>query len=119
MSTTDSFPFDFLAVFIVGGAFSLALTVLVRDRVVRSWKWRAFLSLLFGMTITPTAITILKGPVICPAIMLTTLLLFDGGKNSFLAVLYGLLPILCVAGVVFSVWSVIVSRGHQNERRMG
>ena len=46
-------------------------------------------------------------------------LLLDGGKNSLLALLFGLFPILVAASLAFVAWSAILRRSHTNEKAMG
>jgi hypothetical protein len=112
MSTTDSFPADFLLVFGIGGAICAIVWLLARHHVGQSLKLRAFFCLLIGLTVAPTCIQILSSWVICPAVLVLGALAFDGGKNSYLALLYGLLPILVAAGLVFGLWSLLVQ--HRN-----
>jgi hypothetical protein len=51
--------------------------------------------------------------------MLLGALLFDGGKNSLLALLYGLLPILVAAGLAFVLWSLMAKHQNGHEKKMG
>jgi hypothetical protein len=54
MSTTVSFPNDFLAVFGIGSIICAPTWFFARHRIERSWKWRAFICLLIGVSIAPT-----------------------------------------------------------------
>ena len=119
MSTTNGFPADFLLVFGVGGTICAIVWLLTRHHVGHSWRLRAFLCLLIGLTVAPTCVQILSSWVICPAVLLLAALLFDGGKDSYLALLYGLLPILIATGLTFVLWSLMVQRQNAHEKSMG
>ena len=114
MSTTDSFPRDFLLVFAVGGVVSGVAWLFVRRLVQRSRCWRAVLCILIGATIAPTFFPVLGELVVAPAAFML-LLVSDGGKNALLGILYGAPPILVAAAVAFAVWSAVVSGKHGHE----
>ena len=114
MSTTNSFPEDFLLVFAIGGFISAAIWFFARRLLQRSRLWRAAFCILIGATIAPTCFPILGDMVVAPAAFML-LLVFDGAKNALLGLLYGAPPILLTATLVFTVWSVIISRRHGHE----
>jgi hypothetical protein len=119
MTTTNSFPADFFLVYGIGGAVCAVVWLLTKRHVGHSWRLRALLCLLIGLTVAPTCVQILSSWVVCPAVMLLGALLFDGGKNSLLALLYGLLPILVAAGLAFVLWSLMAKHQNGHEKKMG
>ena len=108
----------FLLVWVCGGVMCAATYALAKHRLEHSWKWRLFLCLLIGATITPTCVPVLTQTSVAPAVILGAILLFEGGEESLFGLLYGVLPIVIAASVVFVLWSHIFSRGHQREKHL-
>jgi len=64
---------------------------------------------LVAATITPICFPFIFGKwIVAPAILIT-LALFDGTNPQF-GLLFGLLPILTIAALIFASWSVVTSR---------
>jgi hypothetical protein len=114
MSTTDSFPGDFLLVLAVGGFICVMAWFFTRRLLQRSQWWRAAFCVLIGAAIAPTCFPILGGMVVAPAAFML-LLVSDGGKDALIGILYGAPPILLAAALVFAVWSFVTSRKHGHE----
>ena len=113
MSTFDEFPFDFLTVFIVGGLVCAIAWLFARRLICRSRWWRAVFCILIAATITPTCIHLFDDWVVAPATLI--MLLAFHSDNVLMTLLYGALPILAVAGLVFMLWSVVASRRQRRE----
>jgi hypothetical protein len=107
----------FLVVYAVGGLICGVTWFFARKIIQRSWLWRGVFCILVGATIAPTIFYFWSSWVVWPAALML-LLVFDGGKNGLLALLYGALPMLVVATVAFSIWSFIIRRRHRNESHM-
>jgi sulfite exporter TauE/SafE len=68
-------------------------------------------------TITPTCFRFWRDLVYYPAVLLL-LAIFDGSTDALFAFVLGVLPLLFVAGVIFSAWSVIIRRRRRNENHV-
>jgi hypothetical protein len=109
----------FLFVFGIGGVACAVTWVITKRRLERSWKWRVIMSLLIGTTIAPTCVPVLGQISVGPAVVWAAILLSDGGKNSSLGLLYGVLPIVVASALVFLLWSFTIRRQHQHENLVG
>lgn len=100
----------FLVVLTVGGFISTAAWYYSRHLAQRSWSWRALLCILFACAVTPTCFQLSGHLAVYPAFATLTLIL--AGKNASFCLLYGALPLLVAAALVFAIWSILICRRH-------
>jgi hypothetical protein len=109
MSTTDSFPRDFLLVFAVGGVITTVVGWWTR-RLLRTSLWcRGLFCILLGATVAPALFPVLGDLVIAPAAFML-LLVSEGGKNALIGICYGGPPVILTAALIFSLWTFRVRR---------
>jgi hypothetical protein len=99
----------FLIVFAVGGVICGVTYFLAKDFLRRFWWCRAIFCILVAATIAPCPMLISGHWAAWPAVMLLPATLF-GGVDILFGLLVGGLPLLLIGGVVFVIWSVIISR---------
>jgi len=114
MTTIDSFAQDYLLVLTVGGLICVSMWFFARRLIHRSRLWRAAFCILVAATILPTCFPSVFGGVIIAPSTMVALCVFERDTIPF-ALLFGVLPILAVAGLIFVLWSVIVWRRHRHE----
>lgn len=100
MSTLNAFPYDFLSVILGGGIICATLWHFARQKIHRSGWWLALFSFLLAATTTPTCFPfIFGGWIVAPAAMIS--LVVVDRSNLLFGLLFGVLPILLVAGLSF------------------
>ncbi len=99
-STLDAFPYDFVSVILGVGFVCALLWCFARQKIHKSRWWLALFSVLFAATITPTCFPFIFGDWIVAPATLISLALLDR-SNLLFGLLFGVLPILVVAGLIF------------------
>ena len=113
MEAYQAFPL----VLALGAAVCGMTWFLCRRLIHDSWRWRAAFCILVGATVAPTCFRFWGDWVVWPAALMLVMV-FDGGKNAALALIYGAPPILLVAGLVFAVWSGTICRKREQEKHL-
>jgi hypothetical protein len=93
----------------IGGFICTVLWLLGRKLIRRSWLARAVFCFFVAASITPTAVKVLWSWSVIPAIAWAPIT-FCGDKTWIYGFVFGLLPILVVAGVVFWIWTAVCSK---------
>ena len=91
-----------------------------RKRIQQSWRWRAALSLLLALVVTPTVFRLVGESSVLPAVVLIPNFvaeLFAGGIDLWWGLLYLALPITVVATIIFVVWAGVRVRRYTDETR--
>ena len=101
---------DFLEVFAVGGLLWGVVWLFARKRIQQSWRWRGPFCFLIAISITPTAIKIGESWSLIPAAFIALFAPFGDNGDMRYGLLFGLLPILAVASIIFVVWSIILRK---------
>ena len=99
----------FLAVLAVGGLLCGTAWILARRRIRQSGLWRAPFCLLLAVFVTPSVVKIGGSWVLIPAVFIAPVAISDA-DDVRAGLLFGVLPIVLVAGMVFVVWTIIVRR---------
>ena len=95
------------------GGFISATTWFFTHRLTKRWWWRVALCLLLGASVAPAYIP--GGWGLWPA-SLVLLNLLDR-TDPFLSLIFGGLPVLLCASVLFSIWSLMIRRKARIENR--
>ena len=110
MITLDAFPYDFLSVILGGGLVCALFWYFARKKIHESRWWLALFSVLFAATITPTCFPFIFGDwIVAPATLIS--LAVVERSNFLFGLLFGVLPILIVAGLFFT----FLSRRYRHE----
>jgi hypothetical protein len=101
----------FLVVFAAGALLCGVAWFFVRTRIRHSWHWRAPFCFLLAASITPTAIKFWGSWSVVPAASIAPIT-FCGDSDWSIGFLFGLLPILGVASIIFVVWTIMRRRSY-------